>query len=54
MEDAINISNEFNIYLEEIYEGEINLNREIIDSSIEVIGLTTLSIMVRKENYYLE
>ncbi len=49
MEDVISISNEFNISLEEIYEGEINLEREVnrklshVDSSIETIGLKITS-----------
>ncbi len=49
MEDVISISNEFNISLEEIYEGEISLDREVnrklsrVDSSIEDIGLRIAS-----------
>ena len=45
MEDVINICNEFNLSLEEIYEGEISIDREVgrklsrVDSNIEAIGL---------------
>ena len=44
MEDVVNISNEFNISLEEIYNGEINIDREVnrklsqMGSNIESIG----------------
>jgi transcriptional regulator with XRE-family HTH domain len=49
MEDVINISNEFNISLEEIYEGEINIDREVnrklstVGSSIEAIDQKIVS-----------
>lgn len=49
MEDVIIICNEFNISLEEIYEGEINLEREVnrklsgVNSSIETIGQKIVS-----------
>ncbi len=44
MEDAIHICNEFNITLEEMFEGQINIDREVsrkltkVDSGIETIS----------------